>query len=225
MRAALASGCAALGLALGPLLNEAIWRVPEKKSLRLPWRERGPRPLTVPIGCAVLFAVAALRFGGSWALPPYLVLFASLLVLSMIDLAHQKLPDRITGPLFLVSIPLVAIAAFGEGDGGDLVRALLGGLAAFAFLFALNLVYPKGMGMGDVKLAPTLGLYLGLLGWGEVILGLFLAFLFGALIGVALIATGVKGRKDHVPFGPFLALGTVVAVVWGDPVLRWYTGG
>ena len=221
----LVAGCAALGLALGPFLNEAIWRVPQKRSLRPPWREKGPRPPVVPVVCAVLFAGTAARFGWSWALPAYLVLFGALVVLSKIDLEHHKLPDRINGPLFVVSIPLVAGAAFGDGDASALGRALLGGLAAFVFLFALNLAYPRGMGMGDVKLSPTLGLYLGLLGWGEVLLGMFLAFMFGAVIGLGLIAAGVKGRKDYVPFGPFLALGTAVAVFWGEPMVRWYTGG
>jgi leader peptidase (prepilin peptidase)/N-methyltransferase len=75
-----------------------------------------------------------------------------------------------------------------------------------------------------VKLAFSLGLYLGWLGWGQVFLGGFLAFLLGALIGVGLIAAGLKGRKDFVPFGPFLALGTFLTILWGEPILRWYTG-
>jgi len=74
------------------------------------------------------------------------------------------------------------------------------------------------------KLSFSLGLYLGWLGWGQVFLGGFLAFLLGALVGVGLIATGIKGRKDFVPFGPFLALGTLITVLWGSPILRWYTG-
>ncbi|HZI38124.1 MAG TPA: A24 family peptidase, partial [Acidimicrobiia bacterium] len=81
-----------------------------------------------------------------------------------------------------------------------------------------------GMGMGDVKLAFSLGLYLGWLGWGQVFLGGFLAFLLGAVVGVALIAMKIKSRKDFVPFGPFLALGTMLTILWGDPILRWYTG-
>src|SRR5258705_422423 len=70
----------------------------------------------------------------------------------------------------------------------------------------------------------SLGLSLGSLGWGPVFLGGFLAFLLGALVGVGLIATGIKGRKDFVPFGPFLALGTLITILWGSPILRWYTG-
>jgi leader peptidase (prepilin peptidase) / N-methyltransferase len=80
------------------------------------------------------------------------------------------------------------------------------------------------MGMGDVKLALLLGLFLGWIGLGHVGLGMFLGFLLGAVGGVLLIALGVKSRKDHVPFAPFLAGGTAVAILVGQPFLDWYLG-
>jgi leader peptidase (prepilin peptidase)/N-methyltransferase len=80
------------------------------------------------------------------------------------------------------------------------------------------------MGFGDVKLSFVLGLDLGWLGVGETVLGLFLGFVSGAIIGVILIATHLRSRKDHVPFGPFLALGTLTAVLIGDVILDWYRG-
>jgi leader peptidase (prepilin peptidase) / N-methyltransferase len=178
----------------------------------------------VELGCGVLFVAVAARFGWSWELPAYLVLTAALLAISLIDLEHFIVPDRITGPLTVSALALLGLAAAANGDGGRFVRSFLGGLAFFAFLLLLNLLYPRGMGMGDVKLSFSLGLFLGWLGWGQVFLGGFLAFLLGALVGVALIATGVKGRKDFVPFGPFLALGTMITILWGSPILRWYTG-
>jgi leader peptidase (prepilin peptidase) / N-methyltransferase len=186
-----------------------------------------PIPLRYPlveVGCGVLFAAVAARFGASWELPAYLVLAAALLAISLIDLEHFIVPDRITAPLTVSALALLGVAALAEGDGWRFGRALLGGVAFFAFLLLLNLLYPKGMGMGDVKLAFSLGLFLGWLGWGQVFLGGFLAFLLGAVIGVGLIATGIKGRKDVVPFGPFLALGAMLTILWGDPILRWYTG-
>jgi leader peptidase (prepilin peptidase)/N-methyltransferase len=198
--------------------------------LRLSGRCRhcqAPIPLRYPVvevGCAGLFAAAAWRFGGSWELPAYLLLFAALLAVTVIDLEHYIIPNRLLLPVTAGAVPLLALAAVGEGMGEAFLRALLGGLAVFAFLFALNLVHSRGMGMGDVKLGFVLGLYLGWLGWGEVMLGLFLAFLLGAVIGLALIALKLRGRKDFVPFGPFLAAGTVLAVLWGDPILRWYSG-
>ena len=186
-----------------------------------------PIPVRYPLveaGCGVLFAAVAARFGSSWALPAYLVLAAALLAISIIDLEHFIVPDRITAPLTVSALALLGLAAVADGNGWRFGRSLLGGLAFFAFLLFLNLVNPRGMGMGDVKLAFSLGLFLGWLGWGQVFLGGFLAFLLGALVGVGLIATGIKGRKDFVPFGPFLALGTVLTVLWGNPILRWYTG-
>jgi leader peptidase (prepilin peptidase) / N-methyltransferase len=186
-----------------------------------------PIPIRYPLveaGNGVLFAAVAARFGASWELPAYLVLTASLLAISLIDLEHFIVPDRITAPLTVSALALLGLAAVAEANGWRFGRALLGGLAYFAFLLLLNILYPKGMGMGDVKLAFSLGLYLGWLGWGQVFLGGFLAFLLGAGVGLALIATKVKSRKDVVPFGPFLALGALLTILWGDPILRWYTG-
>lgn len=187
-----------------------------------------PIPVRYPLVEAsngVLFAVVAVRFGASWELPAYLVLTAALLAISIIDLEHFIVPDRITAPLTVSALALLGLAALAEGNGGwRLGRTLLGGVAYCAFLLVLNLLYPKGMGFGDVKLAFPLGLYLGWLGWGQVFLGGFLAFLLGAVVGVGLIATKIKTRKDVVPFGPFLALGAMLTILWGDPILRWYTG-
>ena len=188
---------------------------------------KNPIPVRYPLveaGCGVLFLVVAARFGASWELPAYLVLTAALLAISIIDLEHFIVPDRITAPLTVSALALLGLAALAEGDGWRFGRTLLGGVAFFAFLLLLNILYPKGMGMGDVKLAFSLGLYLGWLGWGQVFLGGFLAFLLGAVVGVALIAMKIKSRKDFVPFGPFLALGTMLTILWGDPILRWYTG-
>jgi leader peptidase (prepilin peptidase)/N-methyltransferase len=111
-----------------------------------------------------------------------------------------------------------------EHDGGALVRALIGAVVASGGLLVLALLYPRGMGMGDVKLALLLGLYLGWLSLGHVLLGLFLGFLLGSVVGIGLLVTGVRGRKDHLPFAPFLAAGAVLAVLVGQPLLDLYLG-
>ena len=186
-----------------------------------------PIPVRYPLveaSCGVLFVAVAIRFGSDWALPAYLVLTAALLAISIIDLEHFIVPDRITGPLTVSALVLLAGAAAADGHWSRFGRSLLGGLAFFAFLLLLNIINPRGMGMGDVKLSFSLGLFLGWLGWGQVFLGGFLSFLLGAVVGVGLIATGLKSRKDHVPFGPFLASGTLITILWGAPMLRWYTG-
>lgn len=178
-----------------------------------------PRYPFVELACALLWVLMALRFGASWELPAYLVLSAALLALSIIDLDTFLLPNRIVYPLSVAMVALLAVPAVVDGEGDAFGRALLGGLAAFGFFLGVHLVAPRGMGFGDVKLSFSLGVSLGWLSWGHVFLGLFLGFLLGAVIGVALIATGIRTRKDHVPFGPFLAAGTILAVLAGQPLL------
>ena len=189
-----------------------------------------PIPIRYPLveaGNGVLFAAMAARFGASWELPAYLVFTAALVAISMIDLDHKKIFDRTTAPLTVSALVLLGLAAAAEGEWGRYGRAILGGAAFFAFLFLVAFLYPSGMGMGDVKLSFSLGLFLGWLGWGQVYLGGFLGFLLGAVIGLVVVAAGggwKERRKTQVPFGPFLAMGTLLAIFWGAPILRWYTG-
>src|SRR6185312_9463298 len=102
------------------------------------------------------------------------------------------------------------------------------GLAAMAALLvgyvALALVRPGGMGLGDVKLAGLLGLYLGWLSWSAVVIGTFAGFLFGGLVGVAMVAAGRASGKTAVPFGPYMLAGTMLAVFAASPIARWYAG-
>src|SRR4051794_5784204 len=147
---------------------------------------------------AVLFAAVGARFAHSWALPAFLVLAGALVALSIIDLEHFILPNRIIYPVDVALVVLLAAAAALEHDWAAFGRALAGGAAAFAVFFVIHLVSPRGMGFGDVRLSFLLGLALGWLGWGEVAGGLFAGFLYGALIGVALIVVKVKGRKQQI---------------------------
>ncbi len=228
MRGVLALVAAVAGLVIGCVLNAVIDRVPKREPVRAAIRCEFPvttKARLVHVACAALFAAAALSFGWSPALPAWLVLFAGLLAIAVIDLELYIVPNRILIPLTAAAVPLLALAVLGEdGDVADLVRGVIAGVACMTAMFVLNLISPKGMGMGDVKMSFVLGLYLGFLGWGEVMLGFFAAFLLGAVVGVALIVFKFRGPKDAVPFGPFLAAGTVLAALWGDPILRWYSG-
>jgi leader peptidase (prepilin peptidase) / N-methyltransferase len=178
----------------------------------------------VELTTAMLFALAGARFGADWVLPAFLLFFAVLLAVSMIDLEHYIVPNRIVFPTLAMAVPLLALAALLEDDWGAFGTALIGALAASNGLLLINLVHPRGMGMGDVKLALVLGLYLGWLGLDVVALGIFLGFLLGAVIGILLIAFGIRSRKDHVPFAPFLAGGALLAVLVGTSTLDWYAG-
>jgi leader peptidase (prepilin peptidase)/N-methyltransferase len=170
----------------------------------------------------VLFAAVGARFAHSWALPAYLVLTAALVALSAIDLEHYILPNRIMYPTDAAMIVLLAAASGAEHDWGAFVRALVCGAIAFTVFFVIHLVSPRGLGFGDVRLAFLLGLSLGWIGAGEVAGGLFAGFLYGAVVGVILIAVKVKGRKQQIPFGPYLAAGAITFVLFGEPLVDWY---
>ena len=176
----------------------------------------------VEAACAGLVAAAAVRLGPDAALPAYLVFFACLLVVSVIDLEYSIIPNRIVYPTIFLSLPLVAAAALVKGDFGRLGTAVAGAAIAFAVLFVLHLVSPASMGFGDVRLSFVLGLFLGWFGLGHVVTGLFLGFTLGAVVGVGLMVTGRRGRKDSVPFGPFLAGGAALAVLFGRPLISWW---
>ncbi len=181
-----------------------------------------PRYPIVEATTGVLFAVMALRFGFDPVLPAYLYLAAVGLALAMIDLDCKRLPDALTLPSYPVVAVLLGIAALAGSDSGDWLRALLGGAAMYAVYFALCFAYPAGMGFGDVKLAGVLGMYTAWIGWGAWAVGLFLGFLLGGLFGIALIVAKRGGRKTAVPFGPFMLLGVLIAVLVGQDLAQGY---
>jgi leader peptidase (prepilin peptidase)/N-methyltransferase len=229
--ATLVAALSAAGVAVGWLLDPVITRVPRPQPVTGARDDPDEAPsstarqVTVAIVCGALFGALAARFEDSWALPAYLVLAAALVALSAIDLEHYILPNRIVYPLAPAMIVLLAVASLGDDDFDALVRGVAAGLIAFAVFFVLHMISPRSMGFGDVKLAFVLGLSLGWLGWGEVLLGLFLGFVYGAIIGIVLIAARIRKREEALPFGPFLAAGALTAILVGDTVITWYRGG
>ena len=179
-----------------------------------------PRYPAIEILTAVLFGLAAWRIRPSTNLIAYLPLLWVLVVLSFIDLEHKLLPNRIVAPSFVAGVALLGIAAALGPGVGAWVRALLGAAVGFGAFFVLALISPRGMGMGDVKLSAVLGLALGYLGWPRLLVGFFISFLAGAVGGIALIAARRAGMKSEVPFGPYLALGTIVSVLFGGPIVH-----
>lgn len=178
----------------------------------------------VEAGTAVLFGLTAWWAGLSWDLPAYLYLAAIAMALSLIDIDVHRLPDPIVLPSYGVALVLLLLPAFLDGRWDDLLRAVLAGLALFAFYFVLVLIYPAGMGFGDVKLAGVLGLYLGWVSWGAVVIGTFTAFVVGAVVGIGVMVAGKGGRKTKVPFGPFMFVGAAFGLVAAEPLVAWYLG-
>jgi leader peptidase (prepilin peptidase) / N-methyltransferase len=169
-----------------------------------------------------LFAGTAVRFGYTWSLVPMQVLLAGLLALACTDLEHLLLPIRIVYPLLFSLGALLILAAAATGQWHRLVVAVICAAASFGFFFAVNLVNPRWLAFGDVRLSPVIGLGLGWLGPGYALLGFFLANLLGTVVGIGLIAAKVLDRKSHIPFGVFLALGAAAAVFGGAPILHAY---
>ena len=174
----------------------------------------------VELACGALFAGLVARFGYDWALPAYLVLFAGLLALSVIDVETLLLPKVIVWPLSIAVTALFVLAAAITGEWHPLLVGVISGAAWFVLFYGMNLASPRMLGYGDVRLAPVLGLALGWLGWRSVLLGFFAANLIGAVIGITLIATKRMSRQQQIPYGVFLALGCAVAVFAGPELLH-----
>jgi leader peptidase (prepilin peptidase)/N-methyltransferase len=182
----------------------------------------GLRYPMVELSTGALFVAMTARFGATPTLPAYLYLAAITVALAVIDIDVQRLPNAIVLPSYVVGVALLVPAVVVDGDWRSGARAL----AAMALLWtgycALALVYPGGMGFGDVKLAGVLGLYLGWLGWSSVLVGAFAGFLLGGVVGVALLVTRRAGRKTAIPFGPYMLAGAMLALFAAAPVVTWY---
>jgi prepilin signal peptidase PulO-like enzyme (type II secretory pathway) len=238
-----------LGLLIGSFLNVVIYRLPEGESIVMPpshcprcsaslrpidlvpvfsWlflkgRCRyckapiSPRYALIELLTGISFAFSYLYAGLSWQLLALLVLISVLIADTFIDLDHQIIPDELNIFLLIFFIAFNFMASYIPWKD-----ALFGALAGSLPLFLLVvLTGGAGMGFGDVKLMFVLGLYLGL--W-STLLTLFLSFIYGGIFGVLLLATGIKKRKDAIPFGPWIAIAAVTALFLGDGIISWYFG-
>lgn len=177
---------------------------------------------TVELLTATVLAVLAWRIGLEADLPAFLYLGSIGVALSLIDLDVKRLPNVIVLPSYVVGVVLLGAAAAVQQDAWSMLRALMGMTALYGLYLVLALIYPSGMGFGDVKLAGVLGLYLGWLGWAEIITGGFLGFLFGGVVGAVLMALRRAGRKSQLPFGPFMIAGAFAAILLGDVLADFY---
>jgi leader peptidase (prepilin peptidase) / N-methyltransferase len=240
------AAAAVLGALIGSFLNVVIWRLPRGESIVSPgsrcpscgkplaaydnvpvlsWVVLGGRcrtcgasispryPIVELLTAATFAGVVAVR-GFDDDLVLELPFVAALIALAGIDLDHKLLPNKIVYPMAVYGVAATALV-----ETGDLVEHLIAGAGAFAFLLAAVIAYPRGMGMGDVKLGGTMGLYLGL----SVIPAFLVAFLSGTIVGLGIIAReGAGARKKAVPFGVFLALGGIVGVLAGKELIDLY---
>ena len=212
------SRCGSCGLRLGPLDL-----VPVFSWLALRGRCRrcrapiGIDPIVIELTNATLYVLMAIRFDDTRAaIPAYCILMSVLLAQTAIDLKTKRLPREITYTGIVLGAVTLSVAAVVIDEPERIWMMALGALIALATMWLIYAVSRGGMGDGDVRLAPLLGMYLGWLNPGIVLPGLFFGFLAGAVVGVAMMAVDRAGRRTAVPFGPFLALGTIVAIFVGQ---------
>lgn len=233
MNLAWAVGGAVAGLPLGAVARSAIFRLSVPSGA--PDRSTCPRCCApvfpwAPLRCgycgssfgrlgvlelvtATVLALLLGRFGGSLEAIPFIFLGTLGVVLAAIDIAVQRLPDRLVLPAFPVLISLLALVAVKEHDGGGLARALLGSLALGAGFLMLALLRPGQLGGGDIKLAGLAGLALGWLGWPAVATAAVLGFSLSAVVSLTLLAARRVSLGSPVCFGPFLLGGALIAVL------------
>lgn len=154
----------------------------------------------------------------------YLWFAGSSIVLTLIDLDVQRLPNAIVVPGYFVGGILLTLACILGADWSNLMRAAIGMIALYAFYAILRRARPGGMGGGDVRLAGFVGLHLGWLGWDVLVVGTFAAFVFGGVHAVILLALRRAGRRTAIPFGPWMLAGAWFAIVFGGYLARWYLG-
>ena len=171
------------------------------------------------LSTAILMAAPFFVYASVWVACGVSALLALMPVISVIDLEHRIIPNRIVYPA-LIAFPIYLVVANLFGAPVDLVRMVIGFAAYGGILFVVALI-SRGMGMGDVKLAALIGLVLGSLSLGQVAVAAGAAIILGAIGAVAALARGA-GRKGAIPFGPFLAAGAVVAALWGVQLADWY---
>lgn len=237
-----------LGLCVGSFLNVVIARVPEGRSIVGPgsacprcstpiaWYDNVPllsfallrarcrkcgEPISwrypvVELVTGLLFVLALAERGLTIDLIPALLLVAGLVAITGIDLDHQLIPDVISIPGIVVGLAVSTLTGR-PGWLDSLVGVVIGG-----GIFLLIIVASRGgMGGGDMKLGAMLGAFLG----GKLVLvAILIAILAGGVFAIVVLLLRRKGRKDAVPFGPFLALGGVVSLFWGESLLAWYLG-
>ena len=149
--------------------------------------------------------------GARWIVGALAVLAGCAAALAAVDLRSRRLPDAMLAPTYLAVTPLVVLAAVVGGDADRLLRASAAAAVVGAAFMALKLARPSGIGLGDVKLAPLLGLVLGWFGWQQVLTGIFLAYLSAAVVVVVGLVTRRTGLRDDLPFGPYLLAATLLA--------------
>jgi len=228
-----------IGVVVGALVNVIVTRVPAQVPLTGAVRPRIVELVTgglfVGVTAWLLHAdiagqgVAGGRSAVDWLaasliLLAFLYLAAAGVALVLIDLDVHRLPDALVLPSYPIALVLLGGASLLGGDGGAVVRMLLGGALLYLFYAFLRFVQPAGMGGGDVKLAGVLGMYLAWIGWPALVIGACAAFLLGGVFSVLLLVFRRATGKTRIPFGPWMVAGAWIGVIGGPALTAWSAG-
>jgi leader peptidase (prepilin peptidase)/N-methyltransferase len=208
-----------VGCFLGALCG---WHIPR---LIEPWCQWHSRKISISVITAALFGLMVMRITDIWAYLAFCVLCTGLIALTLIDLRTHRLPREITYITLGLGGPMLLVSAFVSGDRERSLGLLLGAGGALLVMLLLYIVSKGGLGDGDVRLSPLLGAYLGWISPSALVSGFLLSFFLGAVVGVLLMIFDSADRKTALPFGPFLAVGTLVTIVLPPSVLSVLSGG
>ena len=223
--AVLAAVAAAAAASQLPLLIARLPEPTEPADDKPPYAKLARTP-RLGLWCAVIAGLAAGVVGAvlglAASLPAWVYLCVVGVGLSFIDWRTKLLPFRIVAPSYVVVAVVLVIAAAATSDWESLTRAGIGWAATFLLFLLMWMIYPRGLGYGDVRLSGVLGMALAWEGWPQLVIGLYAAFLLGGIVGAILSALKIVDRKGY-PFGPFLMFGAWFAVVIGPSITNWWS--
>ncbi len=207
-----------------PLVTDISENPPPAVTVKPLYVDLAARPGLAPklalVG-AMSGAIVGWQIGWQPLLAAWVYLAAIGVVLGYIDAQTRLLPTWLIAPSYGVLVVLIGAAGLIDGDRDALVRSAFGWLTMGGFYFLMWFIYPRGLGYGDVRLSGLLGLALGYLGWGELLVGMYAALVIGGVGGGLLALVKIFDRKRY-PFGPFMLVGALVGLVWGEPFGDWY---
>jgi len=242
-----------LGLIIGSFSNVCIYRIPKNESIIYPashcpnCRSNISPKDNIPIlsyillkgrcrNCkskisiqypivefltGLIYLIIYLIYGLSIQTLIYIILSSVLIIIAFIDFNEQIVPDVISLPGIVIGFVLSFFVPYISFINSALGVVVGGGIILIIGLVGSVIFKKEAMGGGDVKLAAMIGAFLG---WRYIIISLFLGFFLGALAGILLILLKIKSREDVIPFGPFIVLGSLITLLWGEKIISWYLG-
>ena len=242
-----------LGLIIGSFSNVCIYRIPKNESIIFPashcpnchnpiktidnipilsyfllkgkCRKCGEKiSIRYPIVeflTGAIYILIFLNYGRSYQSLIYALLSSALIIISFIDLDEQIIPDEISLPGIVIGFALSFMVPYISYLNSLLGIIIGGGIIFLIALAGLAIFKKEAMGGGDVKLSAMIGAFIG---WKYIIISLFIGFFIGAVAGILLILLKIRSRDDLVPFGPFIVLGSLITILWGENILSWYLG-